>query len=96
MYIIEKANVENPNEFWKLIASMGPENSSGIPWEVDLEDGTTYSNRETVLQEWPRDFQGLLTPPTSSDPRKTQFEDFIKLDNVKKGKMRWTSMTLMN
>ena len=46
VYNLEKANVENPNEFWKLIASMGPKKSSGIPWEVDYDDGTTSSDRE--------------------------------------------------
>ena len=84
VYDLEKANLDNPNEFWNLIAKMGPKKKSGIPWEVDLEDGTTSSDKDTVMEKWRSDFEGLLTPPQTDDVNRTLFESNIKESNAQR------------
>ena len=71
---LEKANTENPTDFWQTIARLGPKKSSKIPWEVEFENGEITCNKEEVLKKWKNDFEGLLTPPTANSVE----QEFLK------------------
>ena len=51
VYSLEKANEENPVEFWQTILNMGPKKSSKIPWVVVNEDNTVTTDKRRVLHK---------------------------------------------
>ena len=67
VHMLEKANTDNPTEFWRCISNMGPKKGNSIPGEVLLEDGTSSFDKDIILNKWMSDFRDLLTPPTTGD-----------------------------
>ena len=66
MLKLDKLNVSDPNAFWKEINKLGPR-KEGIPWKVELEDGTVLLDREQILTHWTDCFQQLYKNESSGD-----------------------------
>ena len=59
---INKANTKNPREFWNHIKNIGPNQSKGIPVQVEI-DGILHGEKDTVLNEWQHGFKSLYEKP---------------------------------
>ncbi len=86
VFNLEKANTENPVEFWKFISNLGPKKVTKPIWEVYGDDGDIVSDKTSVLNKWRDDFRSLLTPPTCLDPAQLQFEQEIRMSNASREK----------
>ena len=74
VYLLEKANTNDPVAFWRHISSLGPRSSSSIPMEVYDKIGNVVCETDAVLDKWKRDFEGLLQAPSNKSPEQCQFE----------------------
>ncbi len=63
VYELEKANMNNPTEFWHTITNLGPKKKTKIPWEVLTEDGSVLYETDEVLDDWKHEFENLLRAP---------------------------------
>ena len=75
MFKLEQANIDNPTEFWKSIAKLGPKTESGIPMEVKRDDGSVSDDLNEVLERWKSDFASLFA---SSDSYMEEQQAFVQ------------------
>ena len=62
---IEKANTNNPREFWSHIANLGPQKNRKIPETVEI-NRILYSDQNMVLTERGTRFEKLYQKPESA------------------------------
>ena len=79
VFELEQANIDNPTEFWKSIARMGPKRSSKIPMEVEGENGEVISEPDEVLLKWKTDFASLFA---SADSLSESQQDFCRANQT--------------
>ncbi len=70
---IERANITDPTMFWNFIKKLNPRKSKQISMEVMIDDNI-YTDEETVLSYWAREFNGLLTPPAMNETTQQRLE----------------------
>ena len=77
---LEKANTDNPTEFWEHIKRMGRKPKPTVPCEVYGEDGHVITDLESVMNTWANDFSSLFTPPPETMEEREHYE-YIKAWN---------------
>ena len=82
VYELERANSQDPEEFWKFIVELGPKRESNIPMETVNENGDVCMDPDQVLNHWKNAFQDLLTPNDNDlCDEQRQFLSDIKIEN---------------
>ena len=60
VFELEQANIENPLEFRKSIAKLGPTKQHTIPMTVEDEYGNISCDVDGVFERWKNDFASLF------------------------------------
>ena len=86
---MEKANTNNPSEFWRTIENLGPKKKNKIPWEVLCDDGSVNCDVNDVLNCWKHDFENLLKAPPPENEEQLNFIRNIE-QKLNRTQREWT------
>ena len=69
---IAQVNITDPQQFWRMIKTLGPREDKSVKLEMIGEDGTLITDPNKVLRSWKGKYQDLLNPAPSGD---TEFKE---------------------